>query len=362
MTLSHAFPSPTATAADHFAARILVIDDDIDEIRLIERLLSRAGYSRIVCAMDPVEAITQYQTTMPDLVVLDLNMPKMDGLEVMERLAALDADDLPPVLMLTVETETSIRVAALERGARDFLSKPFDRLELLARVRNLVSSRLRYSAATARRRLAELSTAERDRQLREARVEMMRRLAFTAESRDGDTGAHLVRVSRYAEFLGQAAGLDTERTAHLGLAAPLHDVGKIAIPDAILNKPGRLDAEEWTVMRTHTIIGASLLRGSQWPELQIAERIALTHHERWDGSGYPAGLSGSDIPLEGRICGLVDVYDALTTSRPYKRAWSIDEAVAEIGRLRGLHFDPDLVDIFTERIDALAALGQCIPS
>jgi putative two-component system response regulator len=346
------------TADRHLSARVLLVDDDEDEIGLLERLLSRAGYWSVVSATNPAEAIARYEEAPPDLVILDLNMPGLNGLEVMDRLADTEADNLAPVLMLTGETDMAVRVAALERGAHDFLSKPFNRHELLARVRNLAASGLRYRAATAGRRRAELSVTERDRQLRQARIEMMRRLAATAESRDGDTGDHLVRVSRYADLLGRAAGLGGEAATHLELAVPLHDVGKIAIPDAILNKPDRLDGEEQAIMRTHTTIGGALLRGSQWPELQLAERIALTHHERWDGSGYPAGLAGAAIPFEGRVCALVDVFDALTSSRPYKRAWMIDEAAAEIQRMRGRHFDPDLVDLFTERLDAFAAIRQ----
>jgi putative two-component system response regulator len=342
----------------HLSARVLLVDDDADEIRLLERLLSRTGYSSVGSTTNPADAIARYQEAPPDLVILDLNMPGLNGLEVLERLAETEADNLAPVLMLTGETDMAVRVAALERGARDFLSKPFNRQELLARVRNLVAPRLLYTDATAGRRLAELSATERDRQLRQARIEMMRRLAATAESRDGDTGDHLARVARYAEMLGRAAGLVGEAATHLELAAPLHDVGKIAIPDAILNKPARLDGEEQAVMRTHTTIGGALLRGSQWPELQLAERIALTHHERWDGSGYPAGLAGAAIPFEGRVCALVDVFDALTSSRPYKRAWTVVEAAAEIQRMRGRHFDPDLVGLFTERLDAFAAARQ----
>jgi putative two-component system response regulator len=263
-----------------------------------------------------------------------------------------------PILVLTGDTDSHRRERALSAGARDFLTKPFESGEVLLRIKNLLETRLFNKELRGHNETLEEKVRERTHELAEAQVEIIRRLAIAAEYRDDVTGQHAERVGVLAALLAQELGLPPEQVNLIRRAAPLHDVGKIGIPDAILMKPGRLTPKEFDVMKTHTIIGGRILSGSRYPVLELAETIALTHHERWDSRGYEL-VKGEDIPLVGRIVAVADVFDSLTHERPYKRAFTVDESVDEILRGRGAHFDPNIVDAFSRLLDAgeLAELG-----
>jgi putative two-component system response regulator len=265
----------------------------------------------------------------------------------MERLrASIDPGTYLPILVLTADISQSIKQRALACGAKDFLTKPFDITEVVLRMRNLLETRFLHLRLAGHNRELEVKVRERTLDLEAARVEVLQRLSLAAEFRDDDTGQHTQRVGHTSALLAQALGLPDEEVGLVRLAAPLHDVGKIGIADAILLKPGKLTPEEFGVMTTHTSIGGKILTGSHSPLLQLAERIALNHHERWDGGGYPHGRCGEDIPLAGRIVSVADVFDALTHPRPYKKAWPVEQAVAEVERLGGSKFDPAVVAVF----------------
>ena len=331
-------------------ARLLVVDDEAANVRVLTHALRLAGYADVHSTTDAREALPLVAALSPDLILLDLLMPHMDGFEVMRRLAPLDPTAAHlPVLVLTADVTPAARRRALEFGATDFLTKPFDIIEVALRVRNLL--RVRFLA-----RGLEGQVRERTRDLEAARVELVERLATAAEYRDDDTGQHTRRVGRLAARMATALGWPADEVDALRQAAPLHDVGKIGVADRILLKPGPLTADEMAVMRTHTTIGGRILSGARFPVLRMAEAVALSHHERWDGSGYPAGLAGEAIPSAGRIVTVADVYDALTHSRPYKAAWTPADAVEEIRRQSGRHFDPAVVSAFLN-CQATEAIG-----
>jgi putative two-component system response regulator len=287
----------------------------------------------------------------PDLVLLDLHMPQVDGFELMQRLGTLiDAGSDVPFLVLTADTTEETRRRALSVGARDFLTKPFDHTELLLRVRNLLQVKQLQDRLRETNTTLKAEVAERTRDLDQARLEVLERLARATEYRDDDTQEHAWRIGRVSALLALELGRPDHEVQLIRRAAPLHDIGKIAIPDAILLKPGKLSDDEFEVIKTHTTIGGAILSGSPSRLLRLAEQIALTHHERWDGRGYPIGLTGEGIPLAGRIVAVADVFDALTHQRPYKQAWPVDNAVDEILSQAGRHFDPSLVDAFS-RLD-----------
>lgn len=334
------------------AARILIVDDEPANVVVLERTLRRSGYENIVTTTDPRDALTRYLEDPPDLLVLDLQMPYLNGFEVLERIAPVaDHHGYLPVLVLTADATSGTRRKALGAGAHDFLTKPFDALEVLLRIRNLLHTRLLHVQLRQQNEELEQRVAERTRDLDHAREETLRRLALAAEFRDDQTYEHTERVGAGAAVLGIAAGLSCAEAETLRLAAPLHDVGKIGISDTILLKPGKLTDDEFALMKEHTVMGARILSGSNYDVLCLGETVALSHHERWDGRGYPKGLGGEEIPLSGRIVSLVDVFDALTHERPYKRAWSRQEALDEIVRGRGSQFDPRLVDLFAEGLE-----------
>jgi putative two-component system response regulator len=329
-------------------ARILVVDDHAPNLALLKRMLGNAGYRAVATEAHPAAAVAAHRAAPYDLILLDIQMPGMDGFDVM---AALEPeDDYLPVIVLTAYTDRDTRLRALEAGARDFLGKPFDHVEVLTRIRNMLEVRLLHRRVRAQNRELEEKVRERTRELHDTRLEVIRRLGRAAEYRDNETGLHIIRMSKYSELLGRAAGMDDSMADTLLNASPMHDIGKIGIPDHILQKPGRLTAEEWAVMQTHPAIGAEILSGHDSPLMAMAREIALHHHEKWDGSGYPGGLAGEDIPLAARVVAVADVFDALTTVRPYKPAWSVDDAVAEIRAQRGRHFDPHLVDLFCDSL------------
>jgi putative two-component system response regulator len=327
-------------------ARILVVDDLELNIKLLENLLAEAGYRRVFSTTDSRQVAQLYRELSPDLVILDLHMPHRNGFQVMEDLREIEQDSYIPVLVLTGLPDHATRLRALEAGARDFLSKPFEHVEALTRIRNMIEVRLLHNEVREQNRILEEKVRQRTQQLRETQLEIVRRLGRAAEYRDNVTGMHVIRMSHYCAELARAIGWDDEACEMLLHASPMHDIGKIGIPDRILLKEGKLTPEEWEVMKSHATIGAELLSGSTSPLMHMAMEIALSHHEKWDGSGYPNGLKGEQIPIVGRIVALCDVFDALTTERPYKRAWSVEEVIAEIDRQSGRHFDPNLVEAF----------------
>lgn len=332
---------------DLLSSRILVVDDDAQNLRYISRILGEAGYTGVRTTAEPREVLPLFADFRPDLILIDLHMPDMDGFEVMEALGPwIPEESFLPVLVLTGDGSPENKERALQNGAMDFLTKPFNASEARLRIRNLLATRHLHLQLQDHNRQLEERVAERTAELERARVEILERLARAAEYRDDDTGEHTRRVGDLSAAIGRVLGCSDEEVELLARAAPLHDIGKIGVPDAILLKPAKLSKEEFEVMRTHTTIGARILSGSDVPLLRLAASIALTHHERWDGGGYPEGLSGEAIPLVGRIVSVADIYDALTHSRPYKPAWSVEEAVAEIRAQAGRQLDPGVVEAF----------------
>jgi putative two-component system response regulator len=331
----------------HFkSARILIVDDQEANVRLLERILKSAGYLNVTTLTDARKVIEFYTGIKPDLILLDLHMPYIDGLGVMRQLEPLiSTDTWVPILVLTADALPAAKQNALARGAKDFLTKPFDTTEVLLRIHNLLETRFLYLELQSQNQRLEDKVQERTREIEQAQQEMLERLARASESRDDDTGRHTQRVSEMAAALARAAGRPDLECLLIRRAAALHDIGKIGIPDHILLKPGKLTTEEFEQIKTHTSIGAGILTGSRFAILQMAEQVALYHHEKWDGSGY-YGLSGDSIPLPARIVTIADVFDVLTHERPYKRAWPLEEAMAEIRSQSGTLFDPALVELF----------------
>jgi putative two-component system response regulator len=331
-------------------ARIMIIDDEPGNVDLLRRVLERAGFHKVDSTNDPREAVNLYVETRPDLILLDLHMPHLDGLAVMDRLNDIVEASYLPILMLTGDMTPEARREALLRGAKDFVNKPFTPDEVLLRIRTLLETRFLYLQIQSQNQMLEAKVRERTRELEAAQIEIIERLARAAEFRDDNTGQHTERVGQMAALLARELGLPDAQVSLIRRAAPLHDVGKIGIPDSILRKLGKLTPAEFELVKTHTTIGARILSGSRFALLRLAEEIAFSHHEQWDGHGYSA-LAGDQIPLVGRIVTVADVFDALTQKRPYKSAWPVEEAVAEIERQRGRQFDPDVVDAFLRIIE-----------
>lgn len=326
--------------------RILIVDDDDASLRYLGKLLRRDGYTSLAFTSDPRTVADLFDQFNPDLLLLDLHMPHMDGFDVMDVVwPKISADDYVPILVLTGDRSPKSRSRALSAGAKDFLEKPFEINEVLLRIKNLMETRFLYRRLQHQNGNLEQKVRERTRALEETQAEILRRLARACEYRDDVTGRHAERVGLLSALVAREMGLSDEVVRLMRFAAPLHDVGKIGIPDAILMKSGPLTAAEFEVMKSHTHIGARILSGGRFPLLEIAREIALSHHERWDGKGY-AGLKGEAIPLVGRIVAVADVFDSLTHERPYKRASSMIEAVDIIESERGAHFDPVVVDAF----------------
>jgi putative two-component system response regulator len=343
-------------------SRILIVDDQEANLLLLEKILEGEGYGHTLTVADSRQVVDLCRGFRPDLLLLDLHMPYLDGFQVMEQLRDAQVDEFLPILVLTADCTRETKLRALRIGARDFLTKPFDHLEVMNRIRNMLEVRLLQQDLQAQNRILEEKVRERTVELADTRMEVIHRLSRAAEFRDQGTGLHLLRMSRFALCLAEAAGLDRAHCDLILAASPMHDIGKIGIPDRILFKPGRLDAEEWVVMRTHTTIGAELLAGHDSALMRAAAQIALTHHERWDGAGYPHGLKGEAIPIEGRIVALSDVFDALLSQRPYKQAWPQEDAVKAIDEDAGTAFEPRLVDCFHDALPEFEAIIQKLAS
>jgi putative two-component system response regulator len=325
-------------------ARILVVDDQEPNVRLLQRILARAGYRNVRATTNGRDVAGLFVEFHPDLMLLDLHMPGHDGFQILRELSpVINGGGYLPVLMLTGDVTPDAKRGALSLGAKDFLGKPFDATEVLLRIRNLLETRFLYQSMEKQNSLLEIKVSERTSELQESQIEILERLARTAEIRDNDTGRHTKRVGELSARLACALDLDPRIVDLIRRAAPLHDLGKIGIPDSILLKPSNLSLEEMAVMRRHTIIGAEILSGGHSELVTIAERIALGHHERWNGGGYPHGRIGEEIPIEARIVAVADCFDALTHSRPYRPAWPVEATLAEIERGSGSHFDPLIV-------------------
>ena len=336
--------------------RILIVDDEPANLKLLHKMLSGQGYTNLDLVQDPREVLNCYRAAHPDLILLDINMPHLDGFAVMAQLTALQDPLLPPIVVLTAQHGRDYLLRALNSGARDFVTKPFDRVELLTRARNLLEVHQAHRLLHDQKAVLEELVQERTRQLRDTRLQIVQRLGRAAEYRDNETGFHVIRMSRVSALLARSLGwseYDSELMLH---ASPMHDVGKIGIPDAILLKPGKLEPYEWEIMQTHSVIGAELMSGDESDLLRLAHVIALTHHEKWDGSGYPQGLAGAAIPQAGRIVAVADVFDALTSVRPYKEAWPLNEAVDYLHANSGMHFDPEVVTHFQQNLEEILAI------
>jgi putative two-component system response regulator len=325
---------------------ILIADDNEAQLLLLKRLAESSGYTRVQTTDNPREVFNMVRDGKTELLLLDLHMPSLDGFQVMRTLRTLPLAKHIPILAITFDENPETKVRALESGASDFLYKPLDAAEAKVRVRNLLQTRQAYLELSQQKDLLEKNLLERNRQLETSHVEMLTRLAKAAEYRDDENDEHIWRVAKTAALLAQDLKLPQDHCDLIMRAARLHDVGKIAMPDGILFKPIPLTKAEFEVIKTHTTLGAQILSGGHSPLMKMAELIALTHHERWDGAGYPQGLKGEAIPIEGRIIALADTFDVLTHDRSYRRAMSVEEAADEIKKERGKQFDPKVVDAF----------------
>jgi putative two-component system response regulator len=326
----------TTLPEDH-RPRLLLVDDEPTNLQLLRQVL-QTDY-RLLFATDGARALQLAQEQRPDLILLDIMMPGMDGYAVCQRLKSTPLTAHIPVIFITALTDTQDETRGFDVGGVDYITKPVSPPVVRARVRT------------------QLSLVHTD-ELRASRLQIVQCLGRAAEYKDNETGRHVIRMSLYAQQLALAAGCTPAWAEDLLHAAPMHDIGKIGIPDAVLLKPGPLDAQEWIIMRSHPQIGAEIIGPHTAHVLQLARSIALAHHEKWDGSGYPHGLVGEAIPLEARLCAIVDVFDALTSTRPYKKPWTTEAAVAHIQSQSGLHFEPRLVDLFVALLPQLLPIQQ----
>lgn len=354
-------------------ARILLVDDDQASIRLLQDVLTSAGFTNLDATTDPREVFSRYDEYRPDLVLLDLGMPYLDGYALLERLKErTPSTEYLPILVLTADITSGAKRKALAAGAKDFLTKPFDATEVVLRVRNLIETRLLYLQLQQQNDLLEERVHARTTDLwsslqsltaseaatRDAVEETIYRLALAAEFRDAETGWHIERMSRYSSLLAAKMGIDEQRCELIRLASSMHDVGKIGVSDRILLKKGPLTIVEFDAIKTHADIGYRILSESKAEVLQLAALIARTHHERFDGSGYPRGLQGTETPLEARIATIADVFDAITSNRVYRRAYPLGQALDLMAEGRGSHFDPELYDVFMGSLEEIMEIMQ----
>jgi putative two-component system response regulator len=327
--------------------RIMIVDDNDTNLTLFEQIAKRVSPDvAVICHADPIEALAAATADLPDLVVVDFMMPGMDGHQLLEAIRALPGGRDVPIVMITAAGERSIRHRALELGATDFLTKPVDATEMRVRLTNLLALRRSHLQQKNRNRWLADEVRKATAAITNREHELIIRLSRAAEFRDPETGGHIQRMAHFSRMIAAGLGLPEDQCELILRAAPMHDVGKLGIPDSILLKPGRLTDDEFTVMKRHPAMGFAILDGSESDLIRLGAEIAYYHHEKYDGSGYPFGLKGGDIPLTGRIVAVADVFDALTSTRPYKTGWSVEDAAKFLKDGKGTHFDPSCVDAF----------------
>ena len=338
---------------------IVIIDDEFTSRIILDKIVRGLQKEVSVQAFaSPLGALDWLRLNQPDLILVDHLMEEMSGLEAVRNIRRIPHLEHVPIIMITVSNENEIRYKALEVGVTEFLSKPFNHYECQIRCRNLLSLHMHHRDVLRRSEELEKAVSEATRRILEREQETLFRLAKAGEYRDSDTGNHVLRMSRFSKLIAEGMGLDENRCSLIEMAAPMHDIGKIGIPDNILLKPGKLNHEEFSIMKTHTSIGYHILKSSHSKYISLGAEIALSHHERYDGSGYPNGLEGKSIPLDARIVAVADVYDALTSERPYKKAWSNQEALEYIYSNKGTHFDPGCVESFMMQFSKISLIQQ----
>lgn len=346
--------------SDYQTSTILLVDDEPINIKLLEKILRNAGYKNLLTTTNPLDSLAICRQHHVDLILLDLNMPVMDGFQVMDLLHSVSDTllNLPYFIIVTAQTSQEFCNRSLHAGARDFVTKPFNNSEMLMRVSNLLEMNYYQGALEKDKQSLEVVVRERTEELQRTRLQVIRYLGRAAEYRDNETGFHILRMSNIAAQLAMHMGMSAEQTDLLLNASPMHDIGKIGIPDNILLKPGKLDDEEWKIMRMHPEIGGEILNGDDSELMAMAHDIAIAHHERWDGKGYPFNLREEEIPLTARISTVADVFDALTSARPYKKAWPVQQAIAYINELSGKQFDPKVVEAFNDCRVEIAKIAE----
>ena len=356
----------TADAQNISSARIMIVDDEPLNIKVARKYLSVAGYEHFVTTSDSPAAMEMIRAEQPDVILLDIMMPQVSGLDILGAIRSDEALAHLPVLILTASTDAKTKQAALELGATDFLAKPVDPADLVPRVRNALLVKAHHDHLANYSQQLEQQVRVRTSELEASRLQVVHCLARAAEFRDDDTGRHVMRVGRYAGILARELGVADDRVAMIEIAAQLHDVGKIGIPDAILLKPGKLTPEEFDVMRRHCDYGRQIIvpepgdASADAPLLAMAAQIAFTHHEKWDGTGYPSRLAGDGIPLEGRITSVADVFDALGSKRPYKEPFPLEQCLSILRDGRGKHFDANVVDALLRRIGDITSVQSTL--
>lgn len=328
--------------------RVLVVDDSRVNLEVYSRILKQLEDVEIVAFASSRDAFQWSTDNETDLVIVDYQMPQMNGLEFVQAFRSNPVHADVPIVMITGTREKDLRIEALKMGVDDFAEKPADPVEFMVRARNLLKLRDRSKKLSDRAAWLAQEVKRATALIERREQETIFRLTRATEHRDKETKNHIVRMGHYARLLGKAIGMLQEQQELLLLAAPMHDVGKVAVPDRILLKEGKLSPEEWEIMKGHARSGYEILKDSDSPLIQLGAQIALTHHEKWDGSGYPDGLVGEGIPIAGRICAISDVFDALLSVRPYKPAWPLPQVIEALRRGRGVHFDPVLIDAFLD--------------